>query len=78
MSPGSLSPHRSPAHSGRWDGEWGNLLFPEVACLHSFCLKELQGWKWRGKEGPATDPQWDPAQRELLRSDTITEAMDCS
>jgi hypothetical protein len=29
------------------------------------CLKELQGWKWRGsrgKEGPATGPKWDPAQ----------------
>jgi hypothetical protein len=27
------------------------------------CLKELQGWKWRGargKEGPVIGPKWDP------------------
>jgi hypothetical protein len=31
-------------------------------------LKELQGQKWReesGKEGPVTDPNWDPFQGEL-------------
>ena len=45
------------------------------------CLKELQGWKWReawGKEGPATGPKWDPAQGEVPRPDTITEAMEHS
>jgi hypothetical protein len=45
------------------------------------CLKELQGWKQRrawGKEGPVTDPNWDPAQGEVPRPDTITEAMECS
>jgi hypothetical protein len=45
------------------------------------CLKELQGWKWRGtwgKEGPATGPKWDPAQGEVPRPDTITEAMERS
>jgi hypothetical protein len=29
----------------------------------------------RGKEGPATGPKWDPAQGEVPRPDTITEAM---
>jgi hypothetical protein len=45
------------------------------------CLKELQGWKWRGaweKEGPLTDPKQDPPQKEVPRPDTITGAMDCS
>jgi hypothetical protein len=27
------------------------------------------------KEGPATGPKWDPAQGEVPRPDTITEAM---
>jgi hypothetical protein len=45
------------------------------------CLKELQGWKWRGawgKEGPATGPNWDPPQGEIPRPGTITEAMERS
>jgi hypothetical protein len=44
-------------------------------------LKELQGWKWRGawgKEGTATGTKWDPAQGEIPRPDTITEAMECA
>jgi hypothetical protein len=46
-----------------------------------FCLKELQGWKWRGawgKEGPVTGPKWYPAKGEVSRPDTITEAMEFS
>ena len=47
---------------------------------HNFsCLKELQQWKWRraqGKEGPMSDPKWDPAQGEVSRPDTITEAVE--
>jgi hypothetical protein len=47
-----------------------------------FCLKDLQGWKWRKscrKEGPTvTDPKWDPAQGEVARLGTITEAMEHS
>jgi hypothetical protein len=42
-------------------------------------MKELQGWKWRGawgKEGTVTVPKWDPAQGEVPRLDTITEAME--
>jgi hypothetical protein len=45
------------------------------------CLKELQGFKWRGyrrEAGSATGPKWDPAQEEASRPDTITEAMECS
>ena len=45
------------------------------------CLKELQGWKWRGacgKEGPATGPKWDPSQGQFPRPETITEAMEHS
>ena len=45
------------------------------------CLKELQGWKWRGtwgKQGLVTGPKWDPAQEESPRPDTITEDMECS
>jgi hypothetical protein len=37
--------------------------------------------EWRGawgKEGPATGPKWDPAQGEVPRPDTITEAMEHS
>jgi hypothetical protein len=30
------------------------------------------------KEGPSTDPKWVPAQGEVPRPDTITEAMDLS
>jgi hypothetical protein len=45
------------------------------------CLKEFQGWTWRGargKEGPAIGPKWDLAQGEVPRPDTITEAMESS
>ena len=45
------------------------------------CLKELQGWKWRGswgKVGTATGPKWDLAQGKVPRPDTITETMECS
>jgi hypothetical protein len=41
----------------------------------------LQGWKWRGvwgKDHPATGPKWDPAEGEVPRPDTVTEAMECS
>jgi hypothetical protein len=44
------------------------------------CLKELQGQKWRragGNESPVTGPNWDPAQGEAPRPDTITDAMVC-
>jgi hypothetical protein len=44
-------------------------------------LKELQGWKWRGtwgKEGPETGPKWGPAQGEVPRHHTISEAMEHS
>jgi hypothetical protein len=30
------------------------------------------------KEGPVTGIKWDPAQGEVPRPDTITEAMKCS
>jgi hypothetical protein len=60
---------------------WG--CHPTVTSLTHNCsyLKELQGWKWRGawgKEGPATDPKWDPAQGEAPSLDTITEAVEHS
>ena len=60
---------------------WG--CHPTVKTLthNCSCLKELQGWKWRGawgKEGPVTGPKWDPAQGEVPRPDTITEAMEHS
>ena len=42
------------------------------------CLKELQGCKWGGKEGPATGPKWDPAQGEVQMSDIITESIENS
>jgi hypothetical protein len=32
----------------------------------------------QGKEDPATDPKWDPAQGKVPRPDTITEAMELS
>jgi hypothetical protein len=43
-----------------------------------FLSEKLQGLKWRKpeeKEGPATDPTCDPAQGEIPRPDTITEAI---
>jgi hypothetical protein len=57
---------------------WG--CHPTVTSLthNCFCLKELQGWKWRGpwgKEGPAVVPKWDLAQGLVPRPITITEAM---
>jgi hypothetical protein len=33
------------------------------------CVKELQGWEWRGawgKAGPLKGPKWDPAQEEII------------
>jgi hypothetical protein len=45
------------------------------------CMKELQGWKWKrawGKEGPATGPNWDPAQGETPRPDNITKGKEHS
>jgi hypothetical protein len=45
------------------------------------CLKTLQGQKWRtdlGKGDPVTVSNWDPAQGEAPRHDTITEAMEHS
>jgi hypothetical protein len=32
----------------------------------------------REKKSPLTGPKWDPAQREVPKHDTITEAMECS
>jgi hypothetical protein len=72
----------SSRKTGRASSEgWG--CHPTVKTLtHNYsCLNELQGWKWRGapeKEGPVTSPKWDPVQREALRPDTITEAMEHS
>jgi hypothetical protein len=56
---------------------------PTITSLthNCFCLKQLQRWKWREaweKEGPATGPKWVPAQGEVPRPDSITEAMECS
>ena len=45
------------------------------------CLNELQGQKWRrdwGKGGPKTGPKWEPAQGEVPRPETVTEAMEHS
>jgi hypothetical protein len=66
----------------RTSGE-GCGCHPTVTPLTHNCfgLKELQGWKWRGasgKEGPVTGPKWNPGQGEVLRPDTITEAMERS
>jgi hypothetical protein len=55
--------------------KWGTLIH------NCFCLKELQAWKWRGawgKEGRVTGPKWGPIHWEVPRSNTITEAMECS
>jgi hypothetical protein len=62
---------------------WGMGCHPTVTSVthNCFCLKELQGWKWRGawgKESPAIGPKWDPGQGVVPRPDTITEAMECS
>jgi hypothetical protein len=56
----------------------GWVYHPTVTPLthNCFCLKELQGRKWREapeKEGLATGTKWDPAQWEVLRP-----AMECS
>ena len=45
------------------------------------CLNELQGQKSRrdwGKGGPKTGPKWEPAQGEVPRPETVTEAMEHS
>jgi hypothetical protein len=60
---------------------WG--CHPTVTSLthNCSCLKGLQGWKWTGawgKVGPEIGPKWDPAQAEVPRSESITEAMEHS
>jgi len=62
---------------------WKDNKNPTVASLthNCSCLKELQGWRWRGswgKEGPVIGPKWDPAHRVVPRPDPITEAMESS
>jgi hypothetical protein len=69
-----------PTSSGKTGHLWG--CHPTVTPLthNCFCLKELQGWKWRGawgEEGPATSPKWDPVKGEVPGPDTITEVMEC-
>ena len=59
------------------------VVIPQSKALthNCYCLKEQQGQKWReawGKGDPVTGPNWDPAQREASRPDTITDAMLCS
>ena len=49
--------------------------------LNCTCLKDLQGQKWRstcGKGALATGLNWQSAQGEVPRTDTITEAMEYS
>ena len=44
------------------------------------CLKELQRQQWRrtrGKVGPVSGRNWDPAKGEAPRSNTIMEVMVC-
>jgi hypothetical protein len=58
-------------------------MHPKVTTLTNnyFCLKEFQGWKWKGpwgKEGHVTGPKEDPAQGKVPRSDIITDAMEHS
>jgi hypothetical protein len=68
--------------TGRTSSEGGGCHPTVTPLTHNcFCLRELQGWKWRGawgKEGPVTETKWNPAQGEAPRPDTITEAMECS
>ena len=50
----------------------GEGSHPTVTTLthNCSCLKELQGWKWKGawgKEDPATDPKWDPAEECIFK-----------
>ena len=59
------------------------VVIPQSKALthNCYCLKEQQGQKWReawGKGDPVTGPNWDPAQGEASRPDTITDAMVCS
>jgi hypothetical protein len=54
----------------------GLLPLSQNTSQNYYCLKKLQGWKWRGawgKEGPARGPKWDPAQGEASRPDTVTK-----
>jgi hypothetical protein len=52
-----------------------------ISLTHKYsCLKELHenGEEPEEKKGPETGPKCDPAQGEVPRPDTITEAMECS
>jgi hypothetical protein len=53
------------------------VAIPQSKLTHNYsCLKELQGWKWRGawvKEGPAAGPKGDPAQGVAPWLGTIPE-----
>jgi hypothetical protein len=54
---------------------------PHLWLIIASVRKNYRDGKWRGawgKEGPAIVPKWDPAQVEVPRPDTITEAMECS
>ena len=61
-------------------GVGDGVAIPHLKLLTHNCpsLKELHQWQWRGawgKEGLLTGSKWDPAQGEVSRPDTITEAM---
>jgi hypothetical protein len=65
--------------AGKWM-ELENTILNKVTQTQKD-MHELRGWKWRrasGKVGPETGPKWVPAQREVLRPNTITEAIECS
>jgi len=53
-----------------------NIPQPETLTRNCFCLKTLQGQKWRrdwAKGGPVTVPTWESCQREAPRPDITTE-----
>jgi hypothetical protein len=61
----------------------GSGCHPTIKTLthNCSCLKELQGWKWRGawgKGGPVTSSKWELAQGKVPMPDIITEAKECS
>jgi hypothetical protein len=77
---GNLKTHFQQKHKASTQ-EWGCHPIVKTLTHNCFCLRELQGWKWRGSwvnEGSATGPKWDPGQGVILRPDTITEAMERS
>ena len=52
-----------------------NLFLYNLFNIIHICLSLLEENIFT-KEGPATGPEWDPAQGEVPRHDTITEAME--